>query len=363
MPNWKPVDACIASVLLTLLLTSCKSEVKPDPRTQPPLVRVMTVGLAQAGGLAFTGVVTARVQSDLGFRVPGKITKRFVDMGQVVHAGQPLMRIDVTDLAHVITTQTQNVEAAKAKAQQASADEVRYRGLVSTGAVSASMYDQFKANAEAAQAQLAAVQAQAQVAKDEGGYSLLIADSDGTVVETLAEPGQVVAAGQTVIKLAHAGPREAAVNLPETIRPALGSTVRATVYGSKDSVEAHLRQLSDAADPATRTFEARYVLGGVQARAPLGATVTIQLAASGGTSAMTTPVAAIIDRGKGPGVWVLNPEAHTVSFQPVKVLRLGNEDATVSDGIHPGEQIVALGAHLLSEGEQVRVSDAQVALR
>jgi RND family efflux transporter MFP subunit len=363
MPNWKSVDACMASVLLALLLTSCKSEVKPDPRAQPPLVRVMTVGAAQSGKQAFTGVVTARVQSDLGFRVPGKITKRFVDMGQVVHAGQPLMRIDVTDLAHVITTQTQNVEAAKAKAQQASADEARYRGLVSTGAVSASMYDQFKANAEAAQAQLAAVEAQAQVAKDEGEYSLLIADSDGTVVETLAEPGQVVTAGQTVIKLAHAGPREAAVNLPETTRPALGSTVRATVYGSTDRVEAHLRQLSDAADPATRTFEARYVLGGAQAKAPLGATVTIELPGSGGVSAMTTPIAAIIDHGRGPGVWVLNPKAHTVSFRSVKVLRLGNEDATVSDGVHPGEQIVALGAHLLSDGQQVRVSDAQVALR
>lgn len=363
MLNWKSVDALVATALLALLGSGCKSEVKPDPRTEPPLVRVMTVGLAQSGEQAFTGVVTARVQSDLGFRVPGKITRRFVDMGQVVRAGQPLMRIDVTDLAHVITTQTQNVEAAKAKAQQASADEARYRGLVSTGAVSASTYDQYKANAEAAQAQLAAVEAQAQVAKDEGGYSLLIADSDGTVVETLAEPGQVVAAGQTVIKLAHAGPREAAVNLPETVRPALGSLVRASVYGSNESVEARLRQLSDAADPATRTFEARYVLGGAQAKAPLGATVTIQLQGSAKPSAMTTPLAAIIDRGKGPGVWVLNPTAHTVSFRAVKVLHLGNEEATVSDGLHPGERIVALGAHLLSEGEQVRVSDTQVALR
>jgi RND family efflux transporter MFP subunit len=324
---------------------------------------VISVGSSEGGEHAFTGVVTARVQSDLGFRVPGKITKRFVDAGQAVREGQPLMRIDVTDFAHVITTQTQNVEAARAKAQQASADEARYRGLVSTGAVSASTYDQFKANSDAAQAQLAAAESQALVAKDEGDYALLVADSDGIVVETLAEPGQVVSAGQTVIKLAHAGPREAAVNLPETIRPALGSTVRATVYGKTDSVEARLRQLSDAADPTTRTFEARYVLGGADAKAPLGVTVTIQLPGAAETNGVTIPIAAITDRGKGPGVWVVNEKSSTVSFRQVKVVRLGDEDATLSGGIRPGEQIVSLGAHLLSEGQQVRVTEEKAAIQ
>ncbi|MBB5056262.1 RND family efflux transporter MFP subunit [Granulicella aggregans] len=359
----KSLNTLVALIPLASLLAGCKSHIEADPRTQPELVRIISVGGAKAGEHSFTGVVTARVQSDLGFRVPGKVTKRFVDVGQTVRSGQPLMRIDVTDFAHAITTQTQNVEAAKAKAQQAAADEARYRGLVSTGAVSASTYDQFKANSDAAQAQLAAVEAQAQVAKDEGDYSLLVADSDGTVVETLAEPGQVVAAGQTVIKLAHAGPREAAINLPETIRPALGSIVRAIVYGKTDSVDARLRQLSDAADPMTRTFEARYVLGGVEAKAPLGATVTIQLPGLAGSDAMTVPIAAITDRGKGPGVWALNEKASTVSFQPVKIARLGDEDATLSDGVHPGDQIVALGAHLLSEGQQVRVAEEKAAIR
>src|SRR6201996_624500 len=192
-----------ALVPLALGLSGCKTQQHSDPRTLPELVRVMSVGTAGQGGSDYTGVVTARVQSDLGFRVAGKVTKRFVDVGQVVHAGQPLMRIDVTDYAHAITTQTQNVAAARAKAEQAVADEARYRGLVSTGAVSASTYDQVKATADAAKAQLAAVEAQAQVAKDEGDYSLLLADTDGTVVDTLAEPGHVVSAGQTVIRLAH----------------------------------------------------------------------------------------------------------------------------------------------------------------
>jgi RND family efflux transporter MFP subunit len=363
MASWKSIPSLLAFIPLAVGIVGCKTKEQQDPRTQPDLVRIAAVGRAQEADQAFTGVVTARVQSDLGFRVPGKVTKRFIDVGQVVRAGQPLMRIDVTDYAHVITTQTHNVEAAKAKAVQAAADEARYRGLVSTGAVSASTYDQIKAAADGAQAQLAAVEAQAQVAKDEGDYSLLVADADGTVVQTLAEPGQVVAAGQAVIKLAHAGPREAAVNLPETIRPALGSTARATMYGKTESVEARLRQLSNAADPATRTFEARYVLGGADAKAPLGATVTIQLLNQGNTGLLQVPIAAVTDRGRGPGVWVLNQKSSTISFRSVKVLHLGEEDVTISDGVKPGDQIVALGAHLLSDGQQVRVADEKAAIR
>lgn len=353
----------LISILLTAGISGCKTKEQEDPRTLPAFVRIATVSAAEEGDRTFTGVVTARIQSDLGFRVPGKITKRFVDVGQTVRAGEPLMRIDVTDYAHIITTQAQNVEAARARAVQASADEARYRGLVSTGAVSASAYDRVKAAADAANAQVAAAEAQAQVAKDEGDYSLLIADADGTVIATLAEPGQVVAAGQTVVKLAHAGPREAAINLPETVRPVLGSIAQATLYGMNESVPARLRQLSDAADPATRTFEARYVLGGADATAPLGATVTIELAEPGKASSTEVPIGAITDRGKGPGVFVLNKSASTVSFHPVKILRLDEEDAILSDGVHSGERIVALGAHLLSNGQQVRVADEKAAIR
>lgn len=363
MAIWKPIRSILAVVPLALSLAGCKTQDQQDPRALPDLVRIATVGVMQGGDHTFTGVVTARVQSDLGFRVPGKVTERLVDVGQAVHVGEPLMRIDVTDYAHAITMQTQNVEAARAKAVQAAADEARYRGLVSTGAVSASAYDQTKAAADAAQAQLAAVEAQALVAKDEGDYSLLVADADGTVVQTLAEPGQVVAAGQTVVKLAHAGPREAAVNLPETIRPALGTVALATLYGTAESVQARLRQLSDAADPVTRTFEARYVLGGTDAKAPLGATVTIQLPRPGEVGSMQVPLGSITDRGNGPGVWVLNGKSSTVSFHPVRILHLGEEDAVLSSGVQPGDQIVALGAHLLSDGQHVRIADEKASIR
>ena len=355
------VGIAVASLVLTTV--GCGKHVEADPRTAPELVRVAVVAPPEGGTQFFTGVVAARVQSDLGFRVSGKVIRRLVDVGQHVHSGEPLMRIDVTDYAHVITAQSENVASAKARADQAAADEQRYRGLVRTGAVSASTYDQIKAAADSAQAQFAAAEAQEKIARDQGDYSILVADSDGTVVETLAEPGQVVAAGQTVVKLAHAGPREATVYLPETVRPALGTVAKATLYGQTDETSARLRQLSDSADPDTRTFEARYVLQGRDANAPLGATVTIELPLPRTSQSVAVPNAAITDRGMGAGVWVLNRKASTVSFRPVKVLRMTEESAIVSDGVHAGEEIVSLGAHLLSEGQHVRVAQVEAASR
>ena len=364
---------CAAVVIAGLLINFVGrgGPKESDPRTKPELVRVVEVGPSSAGDPSFTGVVSARVQSNLGFRVPGKITERLVDTGQFVRAGQALMTIDRTDYAHAITARTEAVTAraeivtaAKAKAVQTAADEARYRGLVKSGAVSASIYDQIKAASDAAQADLAAAKAdlaaataQEQVARDEGGYSQLVADAEGIVIETLAEPGQVVSAGQTVVKLAHSGPREAAVNLPETLRPALGSTAYATLYASTMRVRVRLRQLSGAADPQTRTFEARYVLEGAAADAPLGATVTVHLSGDAKRDLLQVPAASVLDQGKGPGIWLLNPATSTVSFQPVQVHRLGEEQATISGNLHAGQKVVALGVHLLRDGERVRVEN------
>jgi RND family efflux transporter MFP subunit len=286
------------------------------------------------------------------------MTKRLVDTGQFVRAGQLLMTIDRTDYVHAITARAETVTAAKAKADQAAADEARYRPLAKSGAVSASIYDQIKAASDAAQAELAAAKAQEQVARDEDDYSQLVADADGVIIETLAEPGQVVAAGQTVVKLAHSGPREAAVNLPETLRPALGSTAYATLYGSTMRVPVRLRQLSNAADPQTRTFEARYVLESAAAKAPLGATVTVHLSGDAGADTLQLPASSIIDRGTGPGVWVLKQPASTVSFQPVQLRQLDEELATISGNVRPGQEVVALGVHLLHDGEHVRAESA-----
>ncbi|KFJ14422.1 efflux transporter, RND family, MFP subunit [Delftia acidovorans] len=346
---------------LSLALAACGKSPPPDPRTQPPLVRTTLVAPGNASERVFTGTIAARVQGDLGFRVAGKVLERLVDTGQTVRRGQALLRLDPVDLKLAAHAQQEAVAAARARAQQASDEEQRYRDLQGTGAVSALAHEQIKAAADAARAQLRAAEAQAAAALNASRYAELLADADGIVMETLAEPGQVVSAGQVVVRLAHAGRREAVVQLPETLRPALGSAAQARLFGREDVViPARLRQLSDVADRATRTFEARYVLdAGAAASAPLGSTVTLRM---GGTSTSTStagkatlqvPIGAILDEGKGAAVWVV--QGDQVRRQPVTVVQVQDGNAQVVGALDLGERIVALGAHLLSEGAQVRL--------
>lgn len=346
-------------VALSLGLIGCSDKKQSDPRTEAPLVRAATIEDAVVAAHAYTGTVAARVQSDLGFRLAGKVLERLVDSGQTVKRGQALMRIDPVDLKLAARAQQEAVAAARARSQQTAQEETRYRNLRGTGAISASAYDQVKAAADAAKAQLNATEAQAEVARNASRYAELVADADGIIVETLVEPGQVVSAGQVVVRVAHAGRREAIIHLPETLRPAVGSVGQATLFGQEGlTVPARLRQLSDAADRLTRTFEARYVLEGDLSGAPLGTTVTIRIPEpdGAGQGGLSVPIGALFDAGKGPGVWVIQGAPAKVYWRPVTVQRLGDDAARIAGQLKRGDRIVALGTHLLREGEQVRVA-------
>lgn len=349
--------ASITMCVLPFALFACGKQTVTDPRSVAPFVRVSVV---QGGGVesrSFTGTVAARVQSDLGFRVSGKVLARWVDAGQTVKRGQLLMRIDPIDLKLAALAQDEAVAAARARALQTAEDEARYRDLRGSGAISMSAYDQVKAAADAAKAQLSAAKAQADLARNAARYTDLVADGDGVVMETLVEPGQVVNAGQPVLRLAHAGRREALVQLPETLRPAIGSVAQARLFGNEEvAVPVKLRQLSNAADRLTRTFEARYVLEGALANAPLGATVTVQMssALSSNQQGLRVPISALFDAGKGMGVWVIQGEPEKVSWRSVEVQGINEDSARILGQLKQGDRIVALGAHLLREGEQVR---------
>ncbi len=350
------VAALGAAAVVALSLRTPEAFAVSDPRQEPPIVRVVAAAQATGSERRFTGTIGARVQSNLGFRVAGKIVERLVNVGQQVKAGQPLMRVDETDLRLALTAKNNAVAAARATVVQLDADERRYASLRNSGWISRQRYEQAKAALDTAAAQLAAAEADARVAENEATYSVLLADADGTVVETLGEPGQVVSAGQTVVRLAHAGPREAVVALPETIRPEIGSVAEARVYGDDGRrYGAHLRQLSHSADAQTRTYEARYVLDGEAAAAPLGATVTIRLTSQAGQSEIQVPLGAVLDDGQKTGVWVLDRATSTVRFRPVKLVRMSGETAVIS-GLSSGDSIVSLGAHLLQEGARVRTA-------
>ncbi len=353
--NHRPSMKLLASGLtIALMIGGCSKPAADDPRLQPPKVEVFKAKLAGSINRSFTGTVTARVQSDMGFRVGGKILERSVNVGERVRKGQVLMQLDPLDLKLQLAAQIANVEAAQVRFAQAKKDEARLSGLFKSGAAARQEYDDSRTALDVSQAQLEAAEAQARVTSNSSEYAVLIADADGVIVRTLSEPGQVVAAGQTVLQLAHDGPREALINLPEDVRPDLGTTASARLYGQDQLYPARLRELAAAADPSSRTFAARYVLERDAAAAPLGSTVTLTLVykQASGNQSVQVPSGAVYDRGNGPGVWIVDDKSQ-VKFRAVEIGSLGQEEVIVTRGVDAGEKVVALGAHLLHEGQVI----------
>lgn len=342
-------------VTMAAALGGCSAQ--PAAEAAPPFVHVALVqsDTGSAAGQAFTGTVHARIESALAFRVPGKITERLVSNGQRVRAGQPLLRLDARDLGLAADAATGRLRAAAADAARTAADEARLRPLVASGAVSALSYDGARAARDAAQSNLSALRAAAANSANERGYATLFADADGVVTDVLAEPGQIVAAGTPVLRLARAGAREALVAVPETAVTQLPRTAQAQIYGANTAFAASLREVAGAADPLTRTFAARYVLSGPADAVPLGATVTVRVPGSAGNT-VRVPLAAVVDQGRGPGLWIIGADAR-VRFRAVQPLRLTEEDALLPAGGLPlGTRVVALGGQLLHAGQKVRLA-------
>jgi len=346
----------VAILAAALTLAACAPKTQTEPA---PLVRTLVVGGGERSTQSYTGVVRARTESDLGFRVGGKVVQRLVDPGQHVRRGQVLMRIDATDLQLAASASRDQVRAAEALASQATAEEARQRRLLDAGAVSRSAYDAALASAQSAQASVAAARSGAQQAGNQAAYGVLVADADGVVTEVLAQPGQVVSPGAVVVRLARAGNREAAVAVPETQLASLPRDAQAYLYGSTAPIPARLREVSGVADPLTRTFDARFVLA--RSELPLGSTVTIELPRA--TEAeVQVPLTALHDAGRGPGVWVVRDDQ--VRFKPVRVVRLGEEAASIATGaLSVGDRIVSLGANKLREGQRVRLAATTTQVR
>ena len=352
----------ILSSLGSVALSGCgRGDAKTDA-SAPSVVRVVEIDTARHGAeeaVHFTGVVHARTESGLGFRVAGKIAERLVNAGDTVKKDQPLLKLDPVDYQLALQAARAAVEAARAVTTQAGLEQTRVRGLVAKGAEARDLLEKATAAADSSIARQRAAEAQADQIANQAGYTTLYADSDGVVMSTLAEPGQVVSAGQTVVVLAHDGPREAAVDIPEnsladirnraaTARPYLNPAV---------TVPATLREVSGVADPIARTYQARYVLSGDPADFPLGATVTVRVSATheAAQPMAEIPLASLIDRGDGAAVWVVDPRTSSLQKRAVSIAKLGAETARISQGLQRGDLVVSLGAQLLNSGQVVRL--------
>lgn len=317
-------------------------------------VLVATVAPATGSSSAYTGVVAARTDSGLGFRVGGKIVERRVDPGDRVARGDTLLVLDVEDFELELRAARNRVRAAESQLRQAQDDERRFRQLTADGAAAQRTFELATTSLRVAQAEAAAARAGASQIENRRSYSTLHADGDGVITEVRVDRGQVVAEGQIVARLAHDGAREAVIDIPETQLARAASRARASAFGNSEHVvDATLRELSAAADPETRTFRARYLLAGDGASLPIGSTVTVRLASEAASDLSRVPIGALYDAGDGAGVWRVGADQR-VHFAPVRVVKLGQEHALVASGVAVGDSVVALGAHLLHEGDLVR---------
>lgn len=308
----------------------------------------------------FVGVVRARYESDLGFRVAGKIVTRIVNVGDRVHVGDVIARLDARDLELQVESAEAELAAATSNLTQAAADLRRYTTLKERGYAAIADFDRKKAANDEAEGRLNRAKRSLDLARNQLAYADLKSDADGIVTATLAEPGQVVAIGQAVVRLAHRGEKEAVVSLPETwLAEAQRAKATMRLWSDGDrTFQARLRELSPQADPATRTFAARFTIPDADDSVAFGMTATIILERERETPVARLPLAAVLNRGMGPTVYVVD-ENNALTLRPVTVASFTADAALVTGGINNGDRVVTLGVQTLEAGSRVRTVEAR----
>ena len=345
------------AVLSAVVLQGCK----PAPAAVEPLraVRTWEVGTASVQQhQEFAAEVRARVESRLGFRVPGKLVERPVQLGQTVRAGQVLARLDPQDLNLGQDAARAALASAQAQLELAESDFKRYVALRDQGFISSAELERREATVKSARAAAQQARAQLNVQANQSGYALLQADAGGVITAVEAEPGMVMSAGASVLRLAHDGPRDAWFSVPEdrvaAVRALQGRAGALTVRpwgGDARTWPATVREVSAAADPATRTFLVKADLG--KAAASLGQTATVVMPGPPLEQALLLPLSALFEQGGKTQVWVLDRSRMTVQPRAVQTLAPQGNQVAIGSGLKAGETIVTAGVHALSPGQQV----------
>jgi RND family efflux transporter MFP subunit len=350
----------LAALALLSLLAACTDQAtSATPKAERP-VQVERVAFAQQeASREFVGVVRARHETDLGFRVAGKMMTRSINVGDTVRAGDIVAQLDPQDLNLQVESAQAELAAATSNLADASAEEARYANLKARAAVAAADYDHKKAAKDEAIGRLERARRALDLANNQLAYADLKVDVDGVITTTLAEPGQVVALGQPVARIAHHGEMEALVALPET---ALGDARKsdASVQLWSDpgkSFKARLRELSPQADATTRTYAARFTIEEPNDAVALGMTATVRLTHPSNAQVAKLPLSAILNRGTGPAVYLVDASG-ALELRPVTVATFNEKVALVTSGIQNGDEVVTLGVQKLVAGTQVRTVDA-----
>ena len=349
--------ACLAA-----LLVACS---RPAPPEEP--VRAVKVMTVESGGISarheYAGEVRARVESRLGFRVGGKIIKRQAELGQHVNAGQVLAQLDPQDYRLAADAARAQVAAAATNRNLASADYRRYKELKDQNFISGAELERRDTTLKAAQAQLQQAQSQLAVQGNQVGYAVLTADVSGVVTAVDAEPGQVVAAGAPVVRIAADGVRDVVFSVPEDKVAGIkvGAPVTMRVWAQAADLHGRVREVAASSDPVTRTYPVKVSIDAQEAP-PLGATVNVVMPVAGlaGAPVIKLPTSALRQDGQATAVWVLDKASMTVRSQVIQIATADGNEAVVAAGLQPGMLVVGAGVHVLSPGQKVTIYQSKV---
>ena len=337
------------------LLAGCSRPAPPEEPVRAVKVMTVTVGSMNSAP-EFAGEVRARVESRLGFRVAGKLIRRQAEIGQHVRPGQVLAQLDPQDYKLAADAMKAQLLVTTTNRDLAAAEFKRYKDLKEQNFVSGVELDRREASLKAANAQVAQVQAQLASQGNQSTYTSLVADVAGIVTAVEAEPGQVVAVGTPVVRIAQDGPRDVLFSVPEDRLAAIstGSAVAVRQWTAQATRKGVVREIAALADPVTRTYLVKVAVNGSDAL-PLGSTVTVapQALSVKGAQVIKLPTSALKQDGAGSAVWVLDTTSMTVRSQPVQLVAADENDVVVGSGLLPGMQVVTAGVHVLSAGQKV----------
>jgi multidrug efflux system membrane fusion protein len=347
---------CTVALVVSALAACSKKEPPLEPLRSVKLVTVSGSDLNVSG--EYAGEVRARVESRLGFQVAGKLVQRPAEQGMRVAAGQLLALIDAKD--YQLAAQAAQAQVASAQSQRdlAAAEFKRFEALKAQNFISGAELERREAALKAADAQLNQAKAQAQAQSNQAGYARLTAPQSGVVTAVEAEVGQVVSAGQPVLRLAHDGPRDAVFAVSEDLAMALqvGQRMQAILVSTGQPLQGKVRELAASADPVTRTFAIKLALEGAE-RLPLGSSVNVKAGLLPGSQAgvIKLPTSALRQEGQGTAVWVFDAASGTVNSQVVQLGAVQGNEVVISAGLQAGQQVVSAGVHVLSPGQKVTV--------
>src|SRR4249920_2042014 len=310
--------AGVSLAFIAIALAGCNDKVAEKPVPSRPVLVASVHYEAESPERSFVGTIKPRIETDMGFRVPGKVAKRLVEVGQTVDVGQPLATLDEVDLKLQAEQADAEFHAATGVLAQAAAAETRAKDLRAKGWTTDAQLDQAHAAADEARARLNRAERSVELTKNSLSYARLLADAPGVVTATLIEPGQVVASGQTAIRVARFAEKEAVVAIPETlVGRAKEGVASVTLWSEPDKkYAAKLREIAPSADPATRTYLAKFSLPGADDRVSLGMTATLTLADAATDRVAKLPLSALYSQGGSPSLYVVDA-AGSLALKPV----------------------------------------------